>query len=67
MMSEATKPLAAATAEEANEVIHGLLKECVEGVSDREGEALTLASEWGIDEEGGKGEVRQGTGRIGEG
>jgi hypothetical protein len=31
-------------------VIRALLKECVEGVSDREREALELAEEWGIAE-----------------
>lgn len=36
--------------EEAERVIRALLKECVEGVSDREPEALSLAREWGRDE-----------------
>ena len=34
----------------ARELIAGLLKECREGVSDREAEALVVARPWGLDE-----------------
>ena len=41
----------AAGPEEAEGVILALIKECAEGVSDREGEALALAREWKLDED----------------
>ncbi len=50
-MEEVVEKIAAATADKAEGVIRALIKECVEGSSDREGEALALASEWGIDEQ----------------
>ena len=40
----------AASAEDADRVIFDLIKECVEGVSDRQDEALALAWEWERDE-----------------
>jgi hypothetical protein len=43
--------LANPTADEAEGVIRALLKECVEGVSDREAQALELAVQWGIAED----------------
>jgi hypothetical protein len=43
--------LANPSADEAEGVIRALLKECVEGGSDREAEALELAAQWGIAED----------------
>ena len=41
----------AGSAEAAEAVIVALLKERVEGISDREAEALALAKEWELDED----------------
>lgn len=42
--------LEVASAEEAQRVILALIKECAEGVSDREGEAVWLVHQWDLDE-----------------
>jgi putative DNA primase/helicase len=42
--------LEVASAEEAQRVILALIKECAEGVSDREGEAVWLVHRWDLDE-----------------
>ena len=42
---------AVATTDEAESVIRAQIKDCVDGISDREVEALALASEWGIEEQ----------------
>ena len=49
MMS--VEKLEAASAEEAQRTILALIKECAEGVSDREEELLFLALSWDLDEE----------------
>ena len=49
-MEEVVEKIAVATADEADGVIRALIKDCVDGVSDREAEALALALKWGAQE-----------------
>ena len=49
-MEKVAEAKAVATADQAESVIRALIKERVEGVSDREAEAIELGNEFGIDE-----------------